>query len=64
MEILRKNIFEELEKVKKLVLKTAPDFDMKDLSTLLGRLGTQHYKKKGMLLGDARKIYNMLIKNG
>lgn len=64
MPKLRKNIFEELDKVKKLVLNAAPGFDLEELSTVLGRLGTQHYKRKGMLLGKERRIYNNLIENG
>ncbi len=66
VQIVRKNVFEELEKVKQLIKKVKPDFDMETLSIFLGRLGKYHYKKtrKGtLLLGTDRKIYNILIEN-
>ena len=63
MPKVRKNIFEELEKVKKLILGIDPDFKMEEFSLFLGRLGNYHYYKKGFLLGSGRKIYNTLIEN-
>ena len=60
----RKNIFEELEKVKDLIRREDPDFDMKQLTKFLGRLGSYHYKKKGLYLGKNRNIYKTLLKNG
>lgn len=61
---IRKDVFRELEKAKRLILDKFPDFDMKNLCVTLGRLGTYHYnKKKRMLLGEERKLYNLLIEN-
>jgi hypothetical protein len=63
MKKVRKNIFEELDKVKKLILDIDPKLDMKEFPVLLGKLGTYHYNRKGMLLGTDRKLYNVLIEN-
>ena len=63
MEEVRKNIFEEYDKVKNLIKTELPDFDVRNLCKTLGKLGTHHYKKKNMLLGEARKIYDLLIEN-
>ena len=64
MQKFRKNIFEELEKVKDLVLNTVPEFEMTSFSSVLGKIGTYHYNKRNkMLLGKERKIYNILIEN-
>jgi hypothetical protein len=61
---VRKNIFEELNQVRKLVEVHFPEIKLRDLCKLLGRLGTYHYnKKKNMLLGKERELYNTLIKN-
>jgi len=61
---VRKNTFEELEKVKKLIQETIPDFDVRNLCVTLSRAGTYHYKKKkSMLLGEERKLYHLLIEN-
>jgi len=60
----RKNIFEELDKVKKLVEVHFPQLCVRDLCSLLGRLGTYHYnKRKKMVLGKERILYNSLIEN-
>jgi hypothetical protein len=63
MACVRKSVFEELEKVRKLILERFPDFDARNLCVVLGRLGTHHYKKKSMLLGKERQLYNLLIEN-
>jgi len=64
MTRVRKNIYEELEKVKKLVTDNLSEFDIQNLCKTLGRLGTYHYnKKKYMLLGEERKLYELLITN-
>lgn len=64
MACVRKSCFEELEKVRKLILEHFPDFDARNLCVVLGRLGTHHYrKKKSMLLGKERQLYNLLIEN-
>lgn len=60
---VRKNIYEELEKVRKLILGVQPQFDVRNLCVFLGRLGTHHYNKKGFLTGDEKRIYNVLIEN-
>lgn len=64
MPKFRKNVFDELDNVKNLVRDIAPDFDSGNLSLMLGRLGVQHYKKAGMLLGREKKIYDVLVENG
>lgn len=64
MPRVQKNTFEELDKVKKLIVEKIPSFDIRNLCVSLGRLGTYHYKKKkGMLLGHERELYNLLIKH-
>jgi len=64
MAKIRKNIFEELEKVRNLLKIRFPELDIRDLCPLLSRLATYHYnKKKTMLLGEERKLYDLLIEN-
>ena len=63
MSAVRKNIFEELDKVRKLVEVHFPKIKLRDLCKLLGKLGTYHYQRKNMLLGKERDVYNNLIKN-
>ncbi len=60
---MRKNIFEELEKVKELFLEIDPDFNMDRFSLFLGQLGQYHYKKNALILGKEKQIYNALIEN-
>ena len=61
---IRKNIFSELEKVKKLVRVHFPEIEIRELCKILGRIGTYHYNKKTrMLLGKERLLYNSLIEN-
>lgn len=64
MAKLRKNVFEELDKAKNLLLIRFPDFDIRNLCPILSRLATYHYnKRKVMLLGQEREFYNLLIEN-
>ena len=57
----RKNIFEELNKVKKLVYLFFPEISARDLCKLLG---TYHYnKRKFIVLGKEKSLYNQLIEN-
>tara|TARA_Y100000310_G_scaffold300204_1_gene335681 strand:- start:1179 stop:1562 length:384 start_codon:yes stop_codon:yes gene_type:complete len=63
MPRIRKNIFEELEKVKTLIKKEIPNLDIRNLPNILAKLATYHYKKKGLLLGHERKLYYLLIEN-
>jgi hypothetical protein len=61
---IRKNIFNELEKVKKLVEVHFPEIEIRELCKILGRIGTYHYNKRSrMLLGKERLLYNSLIEN-
>ena len=61
---IRKDVYGELETVRRLILDKFPEFDMNNLCVTLGRLGTYHYnKRKRMLLGEERKLYNLLIEN-
>ncbi len=64
MARIRKSVFDELERVRKLISEKFPDFEFRNLAKTLGRLGTFHYrKKKGLLLGRERELYNLLIEN-
>ena len=61
---VRKNIFEELDKVRNLIKIRFPDFEIRDFSKFMSKLGSYHYnKKKFMLLGKEREIYFLLIEN-
>lgn len=61
---VRKDVFGELDKVRRLVVEACPGFDVAELCVILGRLGTYHYNKKnGLLFGDEKKLYNLLIEN-
>ncbi len=60
---MRKNIFAELEKVRKIFLAIDSEFDMSRFSLFLGQLGQYHYKRNCMLLGKEKQIYNTLIEN-
>lgn len=64
MAAVRKNIFEELDRVKNLIQIRFPEADIRDWCTFLSKLGTYHYhKKKYLLLGNDKAIYNLLIEN-
>ena len=61
---VRKDVFKELENVRRLVSERFPDFDMRNLCVLLGRLGTYHYnRKRSVILGMERRMYDLLIEN-
>lgn len=68
MAKVRKNWLGQYESVKLLLQKEFEEFKeikVRDLCKILGRLGTYHYDKRGkMLLGEERKMYNLLIENG
>ena len=62
MVIIRKSVFDKLEEVKQLIHQIDPEIE--NISVLLGKIGTHHYnKKKGMLLGKHKEIYNILREN-
>jgi hypothetical protein len=63
VKTFRKKWISELGQVKKLIETELPDTDFRNLTVLMGQLGTYHYKKKGILLADERKLYNLLIEN-
>lgn len=64
MARIRKNIFEEFDKVKVLVGEYFPDLEGRDLCRFLSKLATYHYnKRKLMLLGKEMVVYNSLIEN-
>lgn len=64
MAKIRKNIFEELENVKKLVRVHFSQEDIRDICPLLSKLATYHYnKRKFILLGKERKLYYALIEH-
>ncbi|PIN86889.1 hypothetical protein COV19_02685 [Candidatus Woesearchaeota archaeon CG10_big_fil_rev_8_21_14_0_10_44_13] len=61
---IRKSVFEELEKVRGLVKMHFPDLSVQEMCPLLSRLATYHYnKRKGMIVGKERELYNALIEN-
>tara|TARA_Y100000310_G_scaffold78020_1_gene74610 strand:- start:17908 stop:18294 length:387 start_codon:yes stop_codon:yes gene_type:complete len=65
MPRVRKNIFDELEQVKNLVRVHFSEEEIHNICPLLSKLGTYHYnKKKNMLLGKHKLLYNSLIENG
>ncbi|MBT4935358.1 hypothetical protein HOL21_04345 [Candidatus Woesearchaeota archaeon] len=64
MARVRKNVYEELDKVKKLILVRFPEIEVRNWCSFLSKLAIYHYKKrKVMLLGKERQVYNHLIEN-
>ena len=64
MTSVRNNVFEELKKVKGLVVLHFPELGVREMCPLLSRLATYHYgKKKAMIFGKERELYNALIEN-
>ena len=63
MAKVRQDVFEDYDKVKDLIKTEFPKFEVRNLCETLAKLGTYHYNKKHMLLGEIRGIYNLLIKN-
>ena len=62
MAVVRENVFEKLEQVKKLVRVHFSDEEVRDICPLLGKLATYHYnKRKNMLLGKHKKLYNSFL---
>src|SRR3989344_1286375 len=61
---VRNNVFEEVEKVKGLVELHFPGLGVREMCPLLSRLATYHNgKKKAMIFGKERELYNSLIVN-
>ena len=57
-------VFDKLERVRGLVQVHFPHLSIRELQQILCKLATYHYnRKKYMILGDERKIYNLLIEN-
>lgn len=55
---------EKLETAKRTVIAAFPNFDMRNLTAVMGRIGHFHYNsKKSMILGEEKKLYNFLIDN-
>ena len=64
MSKVRKNIFEELDNVRKEIKVRFPKIEIEKLCAILGKLGTYHYnKKKFLILGQEKQLYNFLIEN-
>ena len=60
----RKSVFESFDRVRVLILKEFPDAEGRNLCVILGRLATYHYKKrKSMIFGFEKELYNFLIEN-
>lgn len=63
-EKFRKNWIQEFEEFKKLVLERFEDEGFRNLQKIINKLATYHYnKKKYILLGEERELYNFLIEN-
>ena len=60
----RNNWLLEFERLKNLVLEEFGEDGFRNLKEISSKLATFHYnKKKLMLLGEERKIYNFLVEN-
>ncbi|MEA2037895.1 MAG: hypothetical protein U9O94_10395 [Nanoarchaeota archaeon] len=63
-ENFRNNWIEEFESLKNLVIKEFSEDGFRNLKENSAKLATYHYnKRKLMLLGEERKLYNFLIEN-
>ncbi len=60
---IRKDCLGELERLRNRLLEKFPELEARNLCVLFGKLGTFHYKKKTLILGREREIYNFLIEN-
>ncbi len=58
------NFLTKLEQVRKLVAMRFPEMDMRNLAEKMSKLGSYHYNKKRFLvIGLDRELYNLLIEN-
>jgi hypothetical protein len=61
---VQKNFVEKLSQVRNLLKIQFPNFDMQNLNKIMNRLAHYHYdKKKFLVMGETRKLYNFLIEN-
>ena len=64
MSRVRKSCFDKLESVKKLIESELPEINVRDLHSILSKLATYHYnKKRYLIVGVERKLYNLLREN-
>jgi len=61
---MQKNFVEKLSTLRKNLSARFPTVNVQNLVETMGKLGHYHYhKKKMILLGDEREVYNFLIEN-
>lgn len=64
-EKMQKNFLGKLDTARKLIEVRLPDLDVRNLTKIMGRLAHYHYdKSKYFILGDERKLYDLLLENG
>ena len=64
MARVRKNWIEKLDEVKLLLREKFPKIDLRNMQDKMSGIAHYHYnRKKSMIWGDDKKIYNMLIEN-
>jgi len=62
---LRKNWLIYAEKLKNELLKQFPEWDFRNLTKIIGRLGTAKYSRnKPLILGREKELRNYLLENG
>lgn len=58
------NFVTKLEEVRKLMVIRLPNFDVQNLAEIMSKLAHYHYDKKRFLVtGKERELYNLLIEN-
>ena len=61
---MQKNFVEKLSTLRKSLVVRFPTMNVQNLTEIMGRLGHYHYhKKKLIILGEERELYNFLIEN-
>ena len=62
--IMQKNFVEKLSTLRKILSARFPSINMQNLVETMGKLGHYHYnRKKLIILGDERELYEFLIEN-
>ncbi len=64
MATIHKSWIEKLDQVRNLLQEAFPEFDMRNMQERMSKIAHYHYNKRNsMLLGQDRKIYDLLITN-
>jgi hypothetical protein len=64
-ERMQKNFVQKLESLRKLLNSRLPGLEGRHLLQIMGKLAHFHYdKKKYLIMGTERELYNLLIENG